>query len=347
MTIYAVTLSIMLVASLLSHSRGFSKQKDKYVILAGIILVIVSGFRYQVGSDYYNYMVGYDSYVKGTISWIYQPAVNLVARIASVIYNDYASWFFIMAMITTIPVIIVCLKESDIPDLSMLLFVLLGCWHLSFNIIKQCVAASIILCGYCCLVDRKVWRWIIFCLIGAMFHFSALLMIPVYFLVTRKPTLKLILCTFGLGLVLMLFYDRLFDLASFLKLGRNIVGLNSYTWTGSVNIFRILVSFAPGVLLLIYKNQIDFEDPKISVLVNMTVLNMALNLGAMNSIYIHRICVYTNIFNILLLPVIIKRLDIRNRMVVIPIMIVLYTVFWWHDLSSGSTLSQFQWIFSR
>lgn len=347
MTVYAVVMAVLFLNELFCHSKGTDKYRTFSVVICGAVLLLVSGFRYLVGTDYYTYMRGFRGYSEDVISWLSQPSVNLIARLSKVIYNDYATWFFIMAMIAIIPVIVTIIRHCDKPELGIFLFVGLGCWHYSFNIVKQSAAAAIILCGYSSLINKNFRRWLIICLIAATFHFSALLMIPVYFLVNKKNSIWLNVFIFGLGIILLLFYDRLFDIASFLKGGQNTVLLYSHTRNDSVNILRVLVNFAPGLLLLLYRKNFDYDDVKFNVLMNMSLLNMALNIAAMNSIYLYRICAYTNIFNILFYPALLKKIMARDRIIITLTLIVLFTVFWWHDLSVGTSLSEFHWIFER
>ena len=347
MAIYATVMGLLLLNELFCHTKGTDKYRKKAVFLCGLVLVFVSGFRYLVGTDYLTYMSSYRSYSDSAISWLTQPGVNLVARLAKFIYDDYATWFFIMAMIAIIPVVIMIIKYCDYPELGLFLFVGLGCWHFSFNIVKQCASAAILLCGFQALVKKDFKKWLIICLIASAFHFSALLMIPVFFLVNQRITLKQIIITFGIGFALLFFYDKLFELASFLKQGQNLVEIYGHTRNDSVNFIRILVNFAPGLLALIYRKKLDFEDRSFAVLFNMSLLNMALNIGSMNSIYLYRICCYTNIYNVLFVPAVLKRIKNPDRAIITLLMMLLYIGFWWHDLSVGTSLSEFHWIFER
>lgn len=346
MTVYVVVISAILLNIVLYHAKGTDPVRKITFILCGAVLFFVSAFRYRVGTDYVTYMNGYRAYTNA-ISWLQQPAVNIIAIVSKFIHDDYATWFFIMAIIAIVPVIYIIIKKSERPEIAIFLFVCLGCWHFSFNIVKQCAAAAILLCGYSSLVEKDFKKWVLYCLIASMFHFSGLLMVPVYFLVNIKPSLKLIAVFLGIGIALLLFYDKLFDLASFLKQGRNLVEVYGHTRNDSVNIIRVLVNISPGVLAFLYRKNLDLNDKGFTVLLNMSLLNMALNIGAMNSIYLYRICVFTNVFNILFIPALLTRIKAPDRIYITLIMIVLFIIFWWHDLSVGSSLSEFHWIFER
>ena len=60
-------------------------------------------------------------------------------------------------------------------------------------------------------------------------------MLPVYFLVTAKVSKKTILAILSVGVATMLFYDRLFDVVSFLKSGENMLSIKSAMRNGSAD----------------------------------------------------------------------------------------------------------------
>lgn len=348
MTVYAVVLIELIVNVILYHEVHVSRRYKKSIIIFGsLLLLLVSGLRYYVGTDYINYMNNYFRYTTESFSSFLNLGLFLVARMCSVTIDDYATWFFIMAAITVLPIAYVVVKYAAAPELSILFYVLLGCWHFSFNLVKQCAAASIVFLGYSALIKKNFKLWVIFCLIASLFHVTALLMIPLYFVSAGNFTIKKSILIIIIGALVFRFYDALFDLAFFLKQGEGIVGQYSATRNDSVNILRVLVNFIPITLLLFFGKSINFQDKKVAPLVNMTMLNGALNLGAMQSIYLYRFCCYTNIFNILLLPIIIKSIERRNRIILVPIILIIYFVFWWYDLEKGSSTNMFYWIFER
>ena len=150
-----------------------------------------------------------------------------------------------------------------------------------------------------------------------------------------------------ISIVLFIFYDKLFDLANFLKQGENLVGLYSSTRNSAVNSIRVLVNCAPFGLYMVCRKKCDINDSAFSTMLNMSLLNIALNIGSMNSIYLHRFCVYTNIFNVMFIPMVLRNVTRENKMIIKSIMLLLYTVFWLYDLYKGSTTVVFHWIFER
>lgn len=347
MAVYFTTLALIAILSSLYGKRNTKTINNILVISCAIILIFVSGFRYCVGTDYLTYAGLYPKLLTDKLSFFSQPALGIVARISAFIFNDYAMWFFLMAVITVAPVIYIIKKDSISFSISIILYMLLGCWHYSFNGVKQCAAASILLLGYNYIKERKFFKWCLICLIASFFHISALLMIPLYFLIVPKISTKRIMLLILIGAIIFFFYDELFDMFEILRPGASDV--DSDVGQRDVSILRIAVCCAPAILGVIFKSrfdELDQKDERFAVLFNLSVMNAVLNVGTMFSVYLNRFTIYTNIFNILFIPYLAKLFKKNERIIFLMVMMSLYFIFWYYDISKPDT-ADFQWIFER
>ena len=352
-----VYLSVFLILSFLfvfSSAEGCKPivRMSSYIV-AAMILTAVSGLRYMVGTDYKTYMVVYSDYIEN-FSILSQPALSIFAKISSLIYNDYATWFFLMAVITVVPVIVFIVKKNKSIELAILLYILLGCWHFSFNIVKQSAAATILFCGFSFLRDRKFWHWCALCVLAAAFHVSAILMLPVYFLADSRIDKKRIAMLVVFALISRLFYDKLFFFMALLKRGEGLADATSATVTQSVNMLRIVVNCMPVAVYAFFKKTYkEIENNDFYCLFNLSLLNAVLNVASMGSIYFNRFCCYTNIFNILFIPLIFPSLKPEHEkmkpivMTAYAMVIVFYFVFWVYDLYKSPDTVNYYWIFER
>ncbi len=346
MSVYVWVLAIILFVILLK--KVLNLPSKVVVFISAMTLIFVAGFRYEVGTDYPTYVLNYEKYKDLEFTDFSRLGLKLIALFSQFIHDDYATWFFLMSFFTIGLCMVAIYKYSDTPEHSILLYLFLGCWHFSFNIVKQCAAAVVLLVGQKYLFEDKFFKWALVCLFAAIFHVSALLMIPVYFLVRNRVSMKQILLLCFLGLVLYFNYDKLFELIEFMKEGEGITTLTSEVGEREVNRWRVLVACSPVLLMLFYKPLYDDSDVKMRVWTNMSILNAILYVASMNSVYLTRFCVYTDIFNIFFLPKIFSKMDIKlEKSTLIVICFVLYCIFWWTDLSKGTTLREFQWIFER
>lgn len=339
----AVGCCMVLRRSNLARSR---RMKDLYYALAWMILMFVAGLRYQVGTDYPHYVRNYSMYLERSLNLLQNPAMTVVAWISELLNGDYTTWFFIMSALTCIPVAVMLRKESVASGLSTVLFVVLCCWHTSFNIVKQSAAMAFIMLGFRHLMNRNFKRWCLFCVMGAMFHVSALLMIPVYFLIDSKVTWKRCVLLITVGIVITLAYESLFGLMGVLR-GTTSESLASSYGARDLNILRVLVNCAPCVFALVLLKHYDLNDRRFCILFNLSLLNAVLNVATMGSAYLNRFALYTIPFNALFIPYLVRPFKKRSRGIIWSVLFALYTAYWAYDLYKGSTTRVFQWIFQR
>lgn len=345
---YSVLLSLLgifFVHSKTNLSSNKTITKWLYAV-AWIVLIAVAGLRYQVGKDYIQYSINYSYYLTRAVEFINQPALTLVAWIARFLHNDYATWFFLMAIITSVPVAYVVKKESIAVGFSTILFLLLGCWHTSFNIVKQSAAASIIFMGYRSLVDRKFWKWTLFCFIASLFHVTALFMIPLYFLIDNKINWRKTGTIIIAGVLITLLYEELFNIMGALR-GDSATSISSAYGTEQLNVLRILAHCAPPLLASVLLKHFDKGNSDFCVLYNISLFNAVLNIVTAKSAYLNRFSIYTLLFNILFIPYLVKPFKKNSRFLVAGVITVLYSVFCFYDLYKGSTTVDFYWIFQR
>lgn len=348
MSVYFITFALI-CALLIGYSCSILPKsvRKAFFFLAAAVLIFVAGFRYRVGTDYAIYQIIYNTYRFEPLRLLSTPALNIVARIAGILYDDSATWFFLMSVITIVPVMKAIKDNSVWAAMSVLMYLLLGCWHFSFNIVKQCAAAAILLVGYPALRDRAFLKWCLSCLLAATFHISAVLMIGMYFLVGPEITKKRTILLIGVGLVILIAYDFLYELIAALKKGKSVVDEDSNVWKDSVNILRILVNCVPVLLCGLFFREYDRKNKDFCCLFNASLLNAMVNIGSMNSIYLNRFCIYTNLFNVLFVPMLFKPLWKKRYWWIIPLALVLYFVFWVYDLYKDPATCQFYWVFNN
>lgn len=342
MSVYLFVLSAIFLICLFGYCTG---DKIKTAIICGAILILVSGLRYCVGTDYRTYMSEY-IYNYSKNYEIRQFALYLIAHISKYIYDDYSTWFIIMSVITMGFAIASVYKNSQTFYFSLILLIIMGFWSSSFNIVKQCAAASIIFYFHFYIYERKFVKWLLICMIASLFHVTAILCIPIYFLYKLKNIkVYIIFLAFG-GMLISLNFDKLFETVAILKNAE--IDLNAEILSRQVNFIRIFVECIPSLMFLFSLKKVNPEDRNYLLLGNISLLHSTLYICGMNSVYLLRFCGYTSIFNILLLPSALKKIDNEKfYRLIVYISSVLYTMFWLFDLNKVPETSNFNWIFER
>lgn len=363
MAVYFGVLAILTACMIIYNvKKAPEKLKKATFIISCLVLIIVSGLRYRVGTDYLSYVNLYDTnYANGEATLTNKPGLYLVGRIASLIYNDYSTWFFLMAIFTIGIYFYVIKKYSINITFSIFLFVFLGSWHGSFNVVKQYAATALILFGFPFLVKRDFIKWCFSCVLAYTFHESAIIMLPLFFLVSTNFNKWHVAIIALCAVAIIVGKDLVFEVMTFLK-GHAGVDIDSDLNNTSVNALRIAVNCAPIAFYVLFCKKSDYRaegmlgerkkhymqlDPYFNVLFCLSLINALFSVATMTSIYLTRFVLFLDAFNILFIPYLIKGYDKKYRTTLMIIMLALYCVFWFFDVAKSPDTSIFMWIFER
>lgn len=338
-----ILVSIITILGILIKKKVVSKF---VVILTSIILIVVSGLRWKVGTDYGNYIF---SYSRRKEEWLFslinfdEPGIGILAKIGSFIYDDYVSMFFLVAVMTIGLCIWTISKYSNNFTFSILIYIFIGAWHNSFNGIRQYAAAAIIFAGHRYIYDRKFLRYLLVIVCAMLFHKTAIIMVPIYFVANKKINFKTILFLIIGVLVIRFSYDYLFSIMSFLK-GTD---QSEYVYMQSnVNPLRIAVTFAPIFVALFIKTKLKM-DKEIEFYLNLSLINAILMFATSGSAYLARVGIYTELFLTLLYPRLLKFFNKDSQKIFVILVLLFYFIYWHHEVSVRDSLNNFRWIFER
>lgn len=346
---YYIIFLIIGVLLFLGRTKQFQQFKKVNFFLVGAILMLVSGLHYTPGGDYLAYSIEYEqAKISGFFSGIPIASV-LIANLSQLIYDDYATWFFIYAIITVGGISYTLYRRSINFEYSILLFIFMGMWHESFNVVKQYAAIAVLFWAQQFLFTKNLKKWVLSCLGAMCFHPTAILMIPAYFLVTTKVNVKKVIAYVFIAIVLAISYEYLFEVASFLKADTAATALDSDVGSRSVSLLRIVVNCIPAIFYLLMR---EFHGLKksneLTVWANFSLLNAMIFIAGSQSVYVTRFSLYTAIFGTLLYPYLLSEIrDRKIRFIVGIIILIAYFIFWNVDVTKTELTSNFQWIFDR
>ncbi|MCH1624886.1 EpsG family protein [Fredinandcohnia quinoae] len=220
-------------------------------------------------------------------------------------------------------------------ELGIFLFITTGCFALSMNGIRQFIAAAIIFCAIKLVIEGKWKLYFFVVLLAATFHGSAIIMIPVYFIIRRKAwswsTFILTVCSI-LG---YLSFNLLIPFISNVMAGTQYENNLNYLAEkdSGVNIIRIFVHAVPVILAFWKRKRLQEVWNKSDIFVNLSVLNLIIMVFSYYSWIISRIAFYFQIFNILLIPlIIIFCFDKKTSLFLYYSCFVLYTGYFYYEM---------------
>ncbi|MCR5676301.1 MAG: EpsG family protein [Lachnospiraceae bacterium] len=159
------------------------------VLLAGIFAILfgILALRVNVGNDYGKYaefmhLARVGAYVPT------EPGFNLLARVAFRLFGDssYLVCFAFMALVTVSCFLaaISCLAERFFP--TFLMFMLLGYYFQSISTVRYYFALAVVTFSIVFLLRGDLPRFLLFVLLAALFHKSALVVLILYPLSTFR-----------------------------------------------------------------------------------------------------------------------------------------------------------------
>lgn len=301
------------------------QQMCNRVCLLSIFLVLfaLSACRLNVGNDYAKYvefmhLVNCDAYVPTEIGF------NLLVKIVYGLsgYENYLLVFAIYAFATVFIFLLAMYEQADDFPLTFFLFMMLGYYFQTFSTVRYYLALAIALYSMKFVLRRQWGRFIVLILLGATFHKSLLVVIPLYFLAILpwkkwQLVLAAVFCTtflffqdFYLNVVVLLYPT--YEDTEYLEGG-----------TSYINILRCIavLAFAGLVWWLKKHGQSDTEktqsvEPVATEQEERFHFYFYLNLGAL-ALYvfcsflpiISRIGYYLTVSQILFLPMLLQQIE--------------------------------------
>ena len=174
--IYYIVLFLIIVLHFLVKNR------DKFCAYIGVLLVLFAGLRgAYVGPDTYQYQWIFEDILDGKDSQTGEPGYNFFQTMVGLIAN-YEVFKILCAFIQIVPAVILIRKYSNSIIISLVIYFCLPVFSMmSMSMMRQGIAFGIFLLSYKYILERKFYKYIACILCAALFHTSALILIPLYF----------------------------------------------------------------------------------------------------------------------------------------------------------------------
>lgn len=349
MIIYTGSLIWVFLLYLYSNGSKLSLSEKQNVsrfqaFFAMAYLVFFIGLR-SGGADTYAYIKGYDIIEPG-FDKILPTLLNFKEDetlfeaygilMKTLFGSHYEPYFLGVAAISGFAVSKCFYRNSEAFYTSMMLFILWGTWSWMYNGIKQFLAASILFLCINQIEQRKPVHYIICVLVASRIHTSALIMLPMYFLVQGEPWQMKSLLTLGIAMFAVLFtnffirtLDVVTDVANLDYYNSALTSRTFIDDDGSNPVHTLLYSI-PVILAFIERETIRENAPTvIKICVNFSVICVCVSAIAnvTSGVLIGRLPVYFEMCNWILLPYLFIHTDIHKRGWIAPIMLVFIAFF--------------------
>jgi transmembrane protein EpsG len=359
MSVYFATLFctylLGIIGTINSRARTIKDDGQQFIIkrplvlpfiLAAGLLIAVSGLAKGM-KDLYAYSLAF-SQLPGDLSLAIaqrsgEPGWTLLAYIIKYyVLNDPQALLFTVALISNACVVYVIYRYSTLPALSLYLYVATGIFLWTMNGIRQFMIAALMFLCLRWIVRGKWLPFLLVVLLLSSIHRSALLMIPLYWVVRLQPWSRMTYLLISAFLVLVFAFDLIIP-----ELAANIDGLWQTRYAETIlatpgsNILRAALAFIPVVLSFYYRRKIaQMHNPLLNIAINFSLIYFFITVLALQASgnLISRTGIYAQLYTLLLIPYLIADvIPTRYRRFGYGVTMIVYLIFFIVQIFHGWT----------
>lgn len=297
--------------------EGFQKKwRGVACIVAAVQLFLISALRTDTGFDLSNYKIIFTEIshlkIKDFLGHPVEKGYETLNAIIAMFTQNFQWVIVITSFITIFFLTIAIYRYSENCILSFLLYVPFF-YFFTLSGIRQGIAFSISLLSFQFLREKKFWKYLVVILVATSFHYTAIIMLPAYFLVNVKLNWKRMSALGVIAFIVYLFTEKIFLVMTQLIPKYSPYGteegiaqyLNGQSWKSMV------VSILVFVLMLFFHRQLEKKDVRNSVYLNISFLSVLISLFQTKVGVLDRFPYYFNIYMIFSLPLLLDCVDRR------------------------------------
>lgn len=314
-----VNITILVCSTIFFLDRQDRNRKNfinkLFLWTVGVILIFISGFRGDFTADYNNYTYLFYYYRNFSFKEIFyytfgQEIGYVVLNWLIAIFTDNS--IFVM-LVTSILIIVLFFREigrdSSYVWISVLMFVTIGSYYTSFNIIRQIISVAIVFSGSKYLYNRNFKAYLFFILLGSIFHQTALIMIIFYFLLNNKIKFRNLILITSILLCSIFYLDSILNVIQkylYSNYTKDFYGMTSVNFKNAVLPISILL------FTIIHYSKLDFNEIKVRIWVNAIFFYSFFSILGLKIQMIQRFAEFFAPYVLLLVPFMISRIENNN-----------------------------------
>lgn len=159
-----------------------------FLLALGAACWLLASLRYVTGFDYRSYEAFFQNTAQGLAGSRFEWGFRLLNLAVAGAGGDYRAFLFVFHLLLTVLVFAWIGRYSPSPWMSVYLFVALQYFALSMNLLRQALAAAIVLWAYPFLKSRRLLPYCGVVFLAACFHQTALVMLPFYVLLNLRAS---------------------------------------------------------------------------------------------------------------------------------------------------------------
>lgn len=274
-----------------------------YCLVAGIILALFMGLRGNFATDYDNYVSLFDYISDETFSEVFydtspsfsriEIGFRLICKIVSLVYDNSIFFMTVISVLFIYFVLSEAKEETSDLFLFIILFVNTGIYYLTFNMMRQGIAAALVFWGTRFIRKHNFTMYILVVLCASYIHSTSILIVFLFWILLMKISLRNI-CIILLLFSLINFF--LNDIVFFIQRYR----YTDYTYgmQAATNLNGVIVQWSIFAfsLYIIYIYKIDYNELSTRIILNGSILYILFTIIALRIFQVSRMTYFFNPF---------------------------------------------------
>ncbi|MBR6778572.1 MAG: EpsG family protein [Clostridia bacterium] len=340
----------------------------KFRLISVLALVIISTFRcYSVGADTLNYRIEFENFKSLSIkdcfaSSRFEIGYLLTTMIIAKIGLSFRFVILLSSLFTAYCFIRFIKEFSPNKCMSIVMFVGLGLFAQSLNIIRHIIALDFVLLSIILLFKNKIFKSIILVLIASLFHVTALvaiLFVGFKYLKLSYPLLIIIITTAVVGIFIFPYAMKFIEQITPLNFYTQYFVVQKYKFYAEPGLIDNLYSIALTVIFIVlllarkYLTELNEQEKKhydfyLIVYLFVPLIRLAGFVLKAQSL-LNRLNVYFFFALIILLPMFLKGFKLNKNFKFIAVgasyIIILCYMYYFYAIQDPNGVVPFSWVF--
>lgn len=302
-----------------------------FALGALLSLVLVGGLRSNIGDTYF-YKHAYElndfswNQVKEKENigfWILQMFLKRIS-------DDPQILIFTAAAITNVLIVIIFLKYSRQFELSTYVYITGGLFLVSMNGLRQVLTAAIVFTATRFIISGNFVAYALIVLFASTFHESALILLPIYFLVRYKAWSRATLMLLVVAVVIVIGFDQ-FSSVLFSSLEDTQYGHYKDFKEGGANVIRVAVFGTPLLIAFFGREKLREIFPESDYIVNMALIGLVFMIVSTQNWIFARFNIYFELYQLILVGWIVRLFHEKEQRLAYLGIIACYFLYYYYE----------------
>ncbi|ASK63725.1 capsular biosynthesis protein [Virgibacillus phasianinus] len=306
---------------------------NKFLIgFAFVSMVAVSGLRSNIGDTFfYKYTYELNDFTLDYILANKDIGFGFLQMLLkNAISEDPQILIFTTALLTNAIIFVVLYKYSRMIELSLYVYITGGLFLVSMNGIRQVLAAAIAFAATKYLIEGNWIKYFLVIFAASLFHQSALILLPIYFIVRFKAWSKLTLALLIVAVLIVIGFDK-FSALLFTAIEDTQYGHYQNFAEGGANSLRVAVDLVPLFIAYLGREKLKRIFPNSDYIVNMTLLGFVFMMISTQNWIFARFSIYFGLYQLILISWIVKVFREKDEKFIYYGIIVCYLAYFYYE----------------